>query len=269
MKKRNTFILMALMAMAATLLTGCRKDYEMWVSSQDVRFGLESGTQTIILRANCKWTIDMKDNADWLTISPMSGRASDSIITIKVKDFSGGDYRGTSFVINSPRHHVRRTVFVAQTNIDFYSMINKVYGVMNKERWNTDYANQIVEDSYVLKEYNPYDTTKGYHMYFLEDGTGVQRDHHTDTLAWWLFYYDYDPFNQILHISFPGVDSIMNYDPEVLTASDSLYRFMHEFKPHFFERADMRKVGTIHPGEKSSMLQKAVKRKERGPIFLD
>ena len=267
--KNRSFIWMALMVMAATILTGCGKDYELWVSSQDVRFGLEPGTQTIILRANCKWTIDMKDDADWLTISPMSGSANDSIITVTVSDFTGGDYRGTSFVISSPKHHVRRTVFVAQTYIDFYSMINKVYGVMNKERWNTDYADQIIEDTYQLKQYNPYDTTRGYHMYFLEDGTGVQRDHHTDTVAYYLFFYEYDPFNQILHISFPGPDSVMNYNPEVLTASDSLYRFMHEFKSHFFERADMRKIGTINPSGKATMLQKAVKRKEPGPIFLD
>ena len=259
---------MAMMALVATLFSGCNKNYELWVSSQDVRFGLEPGTQTIILRANCKWTIDMKGDADWLTISPMSGRASDSIITIKVNDFSGGDYRGTSFTINSPKHHVRRTVFVAQTNIDFYSMINKVYGVMNKERWNTDYANQMIEDSYVYKEYDPYDTTRGYHMYFLEDGMGMQRDHHTDTVAYWLFYYDYDPVNQILHIDFPA-DTTMDYAPEVLTATDSLYRFMHEFKPHYWERADMRKVGTIVPAAKSDLLRKAVKRKESGPIFLD
>ena len=199
----------------------------------------------------------------------MAGGPNDSIITVSVSDFSGGDYRGTSFVINSPEYHVRRTVFVAQTYINFYSMINKIFGVMNKERWNTDYAGQIIEDTYELKEYDPYDTTRGYHMYFLADGTGVQRDHHTDTVAYWLFDYEYDPVNQILHISFPGADSVMNYNPEVLTASDSLYRFMHEFKPHFWERADMRKVGTINPLGKSTLIQKAVKRKERGPIFLD
>jgi hypothetical protein len=240
----------------------------MFVSTQDMRFGLEPETQTLILRANCKWTIDKKDNADWYTISPMSGGPNDSIITVTVSDFSGGDYRGNSFTINSPHYHVHRTVFVAQTYINFYSLINKVFGVMNKERWNTDYANQMIEDSYVLKEYDPYDTTRGYHMYFLEDGMGMQRDHHTDTVAYWLFYYDYDPVNQILHIDFPS-DTTMNYAPEVLSASDSLYRFMHEFKPHYWERADMRKVGTVVPAAKSDLMRKAVKRKESGPIFLD
>ena len=265
---------MALMVVAATLLTSCEPDYQLWVSSQDLRFDLASETQTIILRANCKWTIDVKDNPDWLTISPMSGSATDSIITVTVNDYHGGDYRGTTFTINSPKYHVHRTVFVAQTYIDFYSIINKVFGVMIKERWNTDYFDQIVEDSYTLKEYDPYDTMRGYRMYFLEDGSGVQRDHHTDTVAYWLFYYEYDPINQILHIDFP-VDSTAHgdfpesYSPEVLSATDSLYRFMHEFKPHFFERVDMRRVGTIVPAAKASMIQKAVRRKERGPIFLD
>ena len=267
MKNTKHFMTMALMALMALGFTGCYKNHSLTVSSQDFRFGKASETQTLIVRTNTKWSIDLKDNADWYTISPLSGSANDSIVTITVNAYDG-DYRGTSFVVNSPGGHIHRTVFVAQTKIDVYSMINKVYGVMHKERWNTDFYGQIIEDSYEPKDYNPYDTTRGYQMYFLADGTGVQRDNHADTVAYWLFNYAYDDINHILHISF-SVDSTKNYSPEVLTATDSLYRFMHEFEPHNWERADMRKIGTIDPAEKSDMLLKAVKRKHSGPIFLD
>ena len=264
--KRYLFVL----AMALLCLTGCVKDYSILVSSQDLRFGLQPDSQTITLNANCKWTITKNDDADWYTISPMSGRAKDSIITVTVNDYSDGDFRGSSFVINSPGGHVYRTVFVSQNKLDFDGLYNKVFGVSSRETWNTDYMDQMIEDSYKHKIYDPYDTATGYTMYFLADGTGVQMDHHKDTAAYYAFRYEYDPINQILHIEFETVnDAPENYAPQVLTASDSLFRFIHEYKDHWWERADMRKIGTINPDARAIIKQKAIKRKGDGPIFMD
>ena len=139
---------------------------------------------------------------------------------------------------------------------------------MELEHWNTDYYGQIIEDSYKHYEFDPYDTTMGYLMYFLEDGQGVQRDHHRDTAVYYAFTYEYNPVDQILHIEFVTTgDEPESYDPHVLTASDSLYRFIHEYKPNFWERADMRKVGTYNPEGKADLRQKAIKRKKGEGIF--
>ena len=79
----------------------------------------------------------------------------------------------------------------------------------------------------------------------------------------------FDPDNLILHIDFETVDGAPeSYAPEVLTASDSLYRFIHEFKPHKWERVDMRKVGTINPSEKAIFQQKVSKRRKSESIFI-
>jgi hypothetical protein len=87
----------ALLLVMAGVLAGCQnKDYHIWVSTQDIRFGLSPDTQTLIIRADCKWSIQRNDNEDWYTISPMSGTANDSIVTVTVKDYSEGDYRGTT-----------------------------------------------------------------------------------------------------------------------------------------------------------------------------
>ena len=250
-------------------LTGCVKDYSILVSTQDLRFGLTAESQTLIINANCKWTITKNDDADWYTVSPMSGKSNDSIITLTVNDCSSGDFRGSSFVINSPGGHIRRTVFISQNKLDFDGMINKVFGVMSRERWYTDYAGQIIEDEYKHWEFNPYDTTTGYLMYFFEDSIGLQRDHHTDTVAWWPFKYAFVADSLILHIDFETVDGAPeSYAPEVLTASDSLYRFIHEYKPHRWERVDMRKVGTINPSEKAILQQKVSKRRKSESIFI-
>lgn len=269
MKKRIKFLALAALLGIAAVFTGCYKEYKIIVSSQDLHFGLEAGSDTLIIKANCKWTITKNDDADWYTLSTMSGKENDSIVIVTVNDYSNGDYRGASFVVNSPGGHVYRTIFVSQNKMDFYGMINKVYGVKRVEHWNTDFFGMMVEDTYQDSSYDPYDTTTGYLMYFLEDSIGYQRDHHTDTVAWWGFKYSFDPDSCILHIEFHLADGgLDHYDPEVLCASDSLYRVFHEFKPNFWERAEMRKVATVIPGTKEELSRKAAKRKAGQPLFM-
>lgn len=264
-KKSLVLIIMALLC-----LTSCVKDYSILVSSQDLRFGLQPDSQTITLTTNCKWTITKNDDADWYTISPMSGRSKDSIITVTVKDYSNGDFRGSSFVINSPGGHVYRTVFVSQNKLDFDGLVNKVFGLTYLEHWNTDFYGQIIEDDYDLYEYDPYDTTRGQRMYFFENGQGIQRRvrERDDCVLYYPFEYTYDYDSSIFHIVFYLEDGGLEpYNPQVLCASDSLYRIFHEYKPHWWERADMRKVGIVNSDEKAILRQKVSKRKKGEPIF--
>ena len=267
MKKRNILLITALMVVAATGLVGCIKQYGLRVSTNDLYFGVDPGTKSIAITANCKWTVVKNDDADWYTISAMSGK-NDGTITITVDPMEDCDYRASSFFITVPNGHVRRTVFVSQNKLDFDGMVNKVFGVLKLEHWNTDFYGQIIEDSYYLYEFDPYDTTTGYLMYFYEDGQGMQRDRHESHPVYYPFTYNYNPVDQILHIEFETVDGAPeDYDPLVLTASDSLYRFMHEWKTDWWERADMRKVGTINPEEKSLLMRAAEKRQDKGGIF--
>ena len=251
-------------------LSSCVKDYNVIVSSSDLRFGLASETQTIIIHANCKWFITKNDDADWYTISPMSGKANDSIVTVTVKDYSYGDFRSSSFVVSSPRGQVSRRVFVSQNKLDFDGLVNKVFGLTTLEHWNTDFYGQIIEDKYDRYDYDPYDTTKGQRMYFFENGQGIQRRvrERDDSVIYYSFEYSYDSDSSIFHIVFYLEDGGLEpYDPEVLCASDSLYRIFHEYKPNWWERADMRKVGTIMPGEKSLLMRAVKNRKGNGGIF--
>ena len=77
-----------------------------------------------------------------------------------------------------------------------------------------------------------------------------------------------NPITQILHVEFETIgDEEEVYDANVLTASDSLYRFMHEYRTHWWERADMRKIGIIQPNDKAFLRRAATKRKSREGIF--
>ena len=267
MKKHIHLLTIAALLLIAAGFTGCVKTYKIQVPTNNLWFGLDAGSQTFEFTANCEWTITKNDDADWYTISQMSGK-NDATLTITVDAMEHGDFRGASFVINSPGGHVHRTIFVSQNKLDFDGLYNKVFGVMRVEHWNTDYFGQMIEDSYKDSMYDPYDTATGYTMYFLADGTGVQMDHHNDTAVYYMFHYEYNPINQILHIEFETIDDAPeSYDPQVLTASDSLFRFIHEYKDHWWERADMRKIGTINPDAKAVLKHKAIKRKGDEPIF--
>ena len=268
MKKHiHILAIAAMLLIMAAGFTGCVKTYKIQVPTNNVWFGLEAGSQDFEFTANCEWTITKNDDADWYTISTMSGK-NDATITITVEALEDADYRGASFVINSPGGHVHRTIFISQNKLDFDGLYNKIFGVSSREHWNTDYFGQMIEDSYRHKEYNPFDTATGYTMFFLADGTGVQMDHHEDTAVYYVFRYEYNPINQILHIEFETIDGAPeNYNPTVMTASDSLFRFVHEYKEHWWERADMRKIGTINPDAKAVLKHKAIKRKGGEPIF--
>ena len=234
--------------------------YELW-------FPKEAETQTIVVGANCKWTVSIDDNADWYTVSPMAGEHGGDL-AISVQPYEGSDYRSSSFTLTSEHGLKTAKVYLSQNKLEFDDIFNMIFGVSEIEHWNTDYFGQMIEDSYKHYQFNPYDTTQGYMMYFFEDGRGVQRDHHEDSVVYYAFTYEYDAANRNLHIDFETViDTPESYDVSVLTASEELFRFFHEYKPNWWERADMRKIGTINPREKSLLMRAVKKRKGSEGIF--
>lgn len=271
MKKTIKYLSLAtLLFLMIAGLTNCYKAYMIRISTNDIWFNTAAGTQTLDITSNCKWTITKSKEVDWYTIDQMSGQ-NDATITITVKAMEGVDYRGSKFVISSPGGHVRRTVFVSQNKMDFSGLVNKVFGLTYLEHWNTDFYDQIIEDEYEAYEYDPYDSTRGQRMYFFENGVGIQRRVRgtDDSVFYYPFEYAYYSDSNIFHIVFELADGgYETYDSHVLCASDSLYRVFHEYKPHWFERADMRKIGTIHSTERAILQQKVTKRKKGEPIFI-
>ncbi|MBQ8957601.1 MAG: BACON domain-containing protein [Bacteroidales bacterium] len=238
--------------------------YEFW-------FPTEASTKSIEINANCKWTLNIDDGADWYSVSPTSGEpVNQGSLSMTVQPYEGDGYRSSLFTLTSEHGFEVVTVYLSQNKLEFEEIFNLVFGVSKVEYWNTDYFGQMIEDSYRHREYNPYDTTTGYMMYFFDDGTGIQRDHHEDSVVYYLFSYDYNAANRTIRIEFETVSDTLveNYSASVLTASEELFRFVHEYKPNSWERADMRKVGTINPGEKSLLKRIAKRRKSSEGIFI-
>lgn len=290
--KRN-LTLAVLFALTTLCLTGCKKEkitlslYEIWSPK-------EAAIHNIQLTANCDWTLSIDDDADWYTIRRShdttiyteggsmtyaiidstrvvtSGSGSMSLAVV-VESMEGVSSRSSSFTITSAKGKVVVKVSISQNTeepSELTSISNLVFGVANVAHWNTDFFGEIIEDSYKYKEYDPADTTRGYIMFFFGDGTGIQRDHHSDSTVYYPFTYVFDAANHNLHVEFDAIDTIEVYDAPVLTATLEVFRFMHEYKPNFWERADMKKIGSITTREEAMMKRNAKKRKPSGGVFM-
>lgn len=251
-------------------LVSCVKTEEMAVQVDNLWFPKEACVQELKITANCKWSISIDDAADWYTIDPMSGR-KDEVLKIMVKALDEDAQRSSSFTITTARGQVQLRVRVSQNTddpADLDNIINLVFGVANLAHWNVDYFGEVIEETYKRYEFNPYDTASGYLMYFLEDGIGYQKDNHGDSSVVYQFSYDYNPLSRILHLDFvTNGESTEVYNAPILVATEELFRFQHEYKPMRWELADMRKIGTILPQDKTRMIKATKKRKPTGGVF--
>lgn len=269
MKKKITVLKTALLLLTIVSLFSCNKKEEISVLVDSLWFPDVSCVQDLEITANCGWSISIDDGADWYSIDPMSGWR-DKKISVKVQSLGDLAQRSSSFTITSTRGKVQLHVCVSQNTDDpaeLKSIANKVFGVSSVSHWNVDYYGEVIEETYKRYDFNPYDTASGYIMYFL-DTVGVQRDNHGDTAVYYQFYYTYNPDTRIIHFDFVTEnDTTEVYDAPVLVATEELFRFQHEYKPMRWELADMRKIGTIKPQEKTRVMQAIKKRKSKGGVF--
>ena len=296
MKKEVKFSSTLLLIFMALSLVGCKKE-KITVSANELWFPGEASVQEILITANCDWTISVDDNADWYTIRKSydktvmteSGYVTISYIdtthvvtrgngdlrlAVVVEPLAGAQERTSSFTIISAKGKAQVQVKISQNTTEpaeLQSITNMVFGVMNVAHWNVDFFGELIEDSYRYVEYDPTDTTTGFFMYFLADGQGVQQDNTHDSTLYFMFTYNYDPVARNLHIEFETVSDTVKevYDASVLVAKEDLFHFCHEYKPNFWERANMKKVGEIVPSKQREFLKlKAQKRKGDEPIFI-
>ena len=295
MKIKVNFSSVLLLIFIAFSLVGCKKE-KITLSEYEFWFPGEASVQNIQVTANCDWTISIDDGADWYSIKKSidttvysanesstyfiicnsaqtisSGRGN-MTLAIVVEPLENQLERSSSFTITSTKGNVQLKVHLSQNTEDpteLESITDMVFGVANVAHWNVDYYGEVIEESYRRKEFNPYDTTSGYIMYFFQDSIGIQRDNvNGDSTTYYSFKYAFSPDTRILYIDFETVaDTSETYNAPVLIATEEIFRFQHEYLPMRWEISDMRKIGTLHPNEKSRIMQATKKRKSRGGVF--
>ena len=68
-----------------------KADPKVELSQSTANFNAAEGSQTINVKANCKWTVEF-EGADWVTITPMSG-SNNGTITVAVAENTTGEIR--------------------------------------------------------------------------------------------------------------------------------------------------------------------------------
>lgn len=270
MKKKNILLKSALFLLAIISLASCNKKEELSLFIDHLWFPEDACVQELSITANCEWSISIDDGADWYTIDPMSGE-NDEVLNITAKALSNVDQRSSSFTITSAKGKVQVQVRVSQNTdepTELESISDMIFGVASVAHWNVDYFGEVIEETYFSYEFDPYDTTSGYVMYFFQDSIGIQKDNQGDTAVYYNFKYAFDPQARIIHFDFETMtDTSEIYDAPVLVATEKEFRFLHEYRPMRWEISNLRKIGTLHSTEKTKIIKAAKKRKPKGGVF--
>jgi len=248
------------------------------VTENILSFFNEAETKTITVTSNCDWTLSKENNSDFTSdfysTSATSGSVGTCNLNITVPDnFTSGNHLGL-FWLKSSSGNTETPVRVKQNGRNETNITSTVWGIYKYERWNTDYFNNILEETYTVSEYNPSNfNTPGWTMYFLKNNHGEQSDRkysETGELVqiFYPFDYEYDSVTHHLHITFENEDPEVNeyYDTNVLTLNDSIFIIQDEYREHFFEKASMRKVGYIEE-TKTQSPRKTGTKKHGQPLF--
>lgn len=249
------------------------------VTENILSFFSDAESKTITVTSNCDWTLGKESNSDFTTdfytASPTSGNVGSTDLNITVSNnFATTNYLGL-FRLKSSSGNTETPVRVKQNGRNDSNITSSVWGVYQYERWNTDYYNNILEETYTTSNYVPTNfNSPGWTMYFLKNNHGEQSDrkYNNDNVLIQVFYpfdYQYDTLTQKLHIVFESEDPEVNeyYDTDVLTLNDSIFIIQDEYRDHFFEKASMRKVGYVDEKSVGSSPRKTGRKKPGHPLF--
>lgn len=250
------------------------------VTENILSFFSDAETKTITVNSNCNWTLEKANDEDYTkdfyTVSASSGSVGSTNLDITVaNNFTSTNNLGL-IRLKSDSKNTETPVRVKQNGRNETNITSTVWGVYKYERWNTDYFNNVLDETYVVDEFNPSNfNSPGWTMYFLKNNQGEQSDRKYNETSGELeqivypFDYEYDSVTRLLHITFENEDPEVNeyYDTEVLTLNDSIFIIKDEYRDHFFEKASMRKVGYIEDNSKAQGPRKIGTKRHGQPLF--
>ena len=85
---------------------------EMEPDTKEIRCGSTEKTLTVTVESNIEWKA--KSNADWITVSPASGQAGKSTLTVKVEGNFSVEPRNAEIEIRNEQYDVLHTIAVTQ-----------------------------------------------------------------------------------------------------------------------------------------------------------
>ena len=226
---------MAFVALAGSVCS-CQKKQHLELSKQDLVFSPQGGMDLISISADCEWNIQFEGEHDWFTLSQTSG-IRDAILVVEVQQYKSFRDRHGSFTIVSASGKVSRTVLLTQTRYEINDLVGKAWFLRYYERWNTDFYDHYIEDSYRHWTYYTNQEYLNWYLFFATDSIGYQiRTKDGDTI-YHPYEYVYYPEGDSLYINFETVtDTVEDYHCQIFQLDNEMFVFSNEYRRHHFEK---------------------------------
>lgn len=266
--KRNFFWIGALLSLSF-LLASCCDNQHIEVNKDNIVFNSFGGTNLFWVVADCDWSIETNNASDWLTIEPLTGRAKDTTnVTLTAAPNEHQYDRSTRITIVSNNGKYQKEITVSQNKIDIDFISNKIWFLRTYERWDSNYLNVVIPESYRSWTYYTDFGNENWFFYFLNDLTGYEiRVRGNDTI-----YYPYDyvyyPEGDSLYVLFQNSEpnTKEDYHATIYELNSERFTFSDAYRPHQFEKLFLVNVSR---GQRSDLKinPKKITKKPAGPLI--
>ena len=268
--KRHFIWIGVLFLALATITTSCKKKNYVEVSKEVITFTYAGGTDVFRIESDCDWTIERDNSQTWYSISKESGHGNDTIVVNVDKNLLS--YDNTAWLTISPTNRKRdKKVAIVQTKIAIIDIIRKIWFTRFYERWDTDYYNQVIVESYRDYTYYSNEGFENWFFYFLEDNTGYEiRTENGDTI-YYPFDFIYYPDGDSLYINFMMIDTTIkeDYHTTIQELNSERLVITNEYRPHQFEKITAYNATAPEESKRTELKinPKKVRGKTPGPII--
>jgi len=150
------------------------------------------------------------------------------------------------------------------------AITGKVWFTLTEERWNTDFYNQYIPDSYRSWTYNKVPAgSENWFWYFFENSTSYLIHTINFDTTYFGFNYSYTPSNNSVYINFQTEDgTVEDYNASVDRLDNNGFILSHEYRYHSFERVTAENVtNSDKKGIEFKINPKNVQYKPAGPLI--
>ena len=243
--------------------TSCGKRQHLSISKTELSFNDAGGIDFFQITANCDWSVSTDIN--WLTVNPSSGNG-DCLITVTAEKNKNTVGREGVLTVTTTKG-LKFVIKVTQTKADINHLVQKVWFTRTNERWDTDYFNDYIPESYRLWTYYNDPGSENWFWYFIDDQTSYQIHTKEYDTVYYPFEYVYYPEGDSLYVNFITTDnSVEDYHATINQLDEKNFIITYAYRPHQFE-----KITSINvTGDRRGMFKinpKKVANKPAGPLI--
>ncbi len=270
---KRTAVYMGVLLLALTVLApSCGKKQNITLSKESLTYTYSGGNEMFRIEADCDWEI--VGMPDWITVSPANG-SGNGVVAVKVDRNTSSQDRNALLNVVSSNGRTKKGLWVFQIKADINTILYKVWFTVTDERWDTDYLDRIIPESYRSYRYYSNPGYENWFFYFYDDHNGVQiYTNNGDTIYYpytFTFYPDVDSldicFEVIADSTLIADSTVMeDYHTIVHQIDNEFFSFSHDYRPHQFEMVTTANV-TGNQKDVIKINPKKVQAKPKGPLI--